>query len=983
MKRCFLTAVLFIFCLTSNVLGQQSMLEGYVYKVGNVPVPYVKVKAPPGKAATTDSAGHFLIHFPSFFGPGRPIQIEVEMEGWVIFSPMMGYYLSQDSGSNRQPLPITLVPLKSKLALSAERLNDLIGQLSDENVKRERQNANLKIQLKNKERDLALLRNYAEYYGFTWDEFLSDARRWARSPRSKTKLEQARKNYFLKKYDQAARLSRESGEIALENLEQAKKVQERLGKRIDEFSQQTIDSFKFEGNSFFAQNKFREALAVYNRVDNLFLTGTISKDLFKKDWGELKMLLGNTKAALSIRVLDEERETLLSEAIKEYQQAFTVFTPKEMPLEWAKTKSNLGTSLSNYAERVSGEGGLQLLNEAVEAFEQSLTVFTSERTQEEWATTQYNLGTSLSIYGERLDGERRRQLLNKAVEAFERALTVRTFEAAPLEWANIQNNLGIVLFSQTDGLDDERSMQLLDRSVQAYKGALKVNTRATMPVEWATTQSNLGNALASQGVLLDGERGIQLLNKAIKLHELALTILTPKKTPREWATTQNNLSSALAHQGERLTGERGIQQLNKGIKAAEMALTVSSSVMTPADWAKTHSNLGNALLLLGERVSGERGIQLLEKAVEAYEQALTIRTRKAMPEQWADIQFKLGNAFSSQVKRLSGEKQVQLLEKAVEAYEQALTIFRPEAKPEQWARIQFNLGTMLGLQWERTSGEKNTQLLDRAIHAYESGLKVLTPEKWPDEWARIQFNLGTALAAKGKYLGGEERTQLLEKAVEAYAQALKVNTREARPEKWAETQGNLARVFVLQENWPSAAKAFANVLIVNPQDETAYQLAAYINQEILFNYTEAFRLNQQWQENNQDPLSTQADFAVRHFTTARFIDCEKRITKLLAHGDKDAVTEIVLRVVEIANLVALGKANLVLGKIDLLIATVTNQTEDFHVESLFDGIRNFVRQYEGFSFNRNWLEHLFDAIENKDRKTILKELQMIRAKFKE
>ena len=88
-----------------------------------------------------------------------------------------------------------------------------------------------------------------------------------------------------------------------------------------------------------------------------------------------------------------------------------------------------------------------------------------------------------------------------------------------------------------------------------------------------------------------------------------------------------------------------------------------------------------------------------------------------------------------------------------------------------------------------------------------------------------------------------------------------------------------------------------------------------------------------------------------------------------------------MRVVEIANLLALGKTDLVPTKLRLLMVTVGDQPENFHTNLPYDGVRHFVDEYASPSPYRGWLTGLFNAIESNDRQAILKGLQELQAKL--
>ena len=281
----------------------------------------------------------------------------------------------------------------------------------------------------------------------------------------------------------------------------------------------------------------------------------------------------------------------------------------------------------------------------------------------------------------------------------------------------------------------------------------------------------------------------------------------------------------------------------------------------------------------------------------------------------------------------------------------------------------------------RAEGLAIAQYLSAAVKAYHQALEVYTREQLPQDWAMTQNNLGLVLRDQGIRTGGEAGARLLAEAVTAYRQALEVRTRETLPPQWAQTHSNLAQAYTHLEDWANAAASYGNVLTVYPDDKKAYDTASYLYHETLFEFPQAFMLNQRWLERNPGDLAGLSDFAEKHFTTGRFIECEQRIALLLANPAVGPSIQIALRAIQIANALALGKTELVPGRIDALVESITNQSEEFKVGWSFKGTRYFINNNETLAPYRPWLMQLFDAVEGADRHAILSALQEVRASF--
>jgi tetratricopeptide (TPR) repeat protein len=235
--------------------------------------------------------------------------------------------------------------------------------------------------------------------------------------------------------------------------------------------------------------------------------------------------------------------------------------------------------------------------------------------------------------------------------------------------------------------------------------------------------------------------------------------------------------------------------------------------------------------------------------------------------------------------------------------------------------------------------------LTAAVQAFNQALEVYTRETLPQDWAATQNNLGNALQAQGSRTDGEHGTQLLAEAVATYRQALAVYTRETLPQQWAQTHHNLAKAYMALKDWPNAAASYANVLQVYPDSEEGYRTASGIYHEILFQFQEAFALNQHWLKRHPDDLSALSEFAEKHFTTGRFTECAQRIGTLVENPTVEAGAKIALRAIEIANLVALNNTAQVPEKLQTLIDSLAAQHEDFKGTWTFNGTQALYRSH--------------------------------------
>jgi tetratricopeptide (TPR) repeat protein len=504
-----------------------------------------------------------------------------------------------------------------------------------------------------------------------------------------------------------------------------------------------------------------------------------------------------------------------------------------------------------------------------------------------------------------------------------------------------------------------------DEKFEEYIGKYGVMPEVTRAAfeKWAMSQSGLGNSLREQSTRAEGPEAVRLLGEAASAYRRALLVLTRDSMPQDWATTQHNLGYVLQEQGVRANGREAIRLISQGVAAYREALSVRTREQLPLQWAMTQNDLGNALQAQGLRSEGSEARRLLAEASEAYARALLVFTREYVPQEWAKTQHNLGSALQEQGTRTEGSEGRKLLGQAVAAYRQALLVRTREQLPRQWAITQNSLGNALQAQGTKAEAPESRRLLGEALVAYREALLVFNKEQTPALWAMTKHNVGSALQEEG----------LFSDAVTAYREALLVWTREQRPQQWAMAQNNLARAYYNLKEWTSAAEYYENVLAVYPEFRPAYEKARFLEHEVLFNYQRAFKLNEAWLQQNPNDSLAAAHFAENQFTTGNFDECARRMSSVLS----DAKLSIPLRVVEIANLMALNRSAEVPAKIKNLIEALESQKADFKVEWSFAGTKHFISQSEQFAAKRIWLMQLIATMDGADRDAIVTRLKIV------
>jgi hypothetical protein len=167
-----------------------------------------------------------------------------------------------------------------------------------------------------------------------------------------------------------------------------------------------------------------------------------------------------------------------------------------------------------------------------------------------------------------------------------------------------------------------------------------------------------------------------------------------------------------------------------------------------------------------------------------------------------------------------------------------------------------------------------------------------------------------------------------------------------------------------------------------PQYEEGYQRLSSIYHEHLFEPEKAFELHSKWLTLFPDQVFVLADFTEAHFTTGRFNEFQERIKTVLAHPDLPSKTKIALRMIEIANLLALSKTEQVPGAINSLLKAIYNEKTDFRITWSFKGTRRFITESEDLAPYRSWLNKLFSTAQAENRDDILKRMRDVLMQFK-
>jgi tetratricopeptide (TPR) repeat protein len=324
------------------------------------------------------------------------------------------------------------------------------------------------------------------------------------------------------------------------------------------------------------------------------------------------MLMTETGNAFSLRVRGVHADNL-EEAVKCYESAVEVLSPRTSMRTWAGAMCNLGVG---YSDRVYGDP-VANMERAMEAYEAVLGAVTREFMPVEWAHAMLNLAVLLAKRG--IKGHQ--EDLERAIECGLAALQIRTRESMPRQWAVSLRNLAVVLLER-HGSDPSVN---IETAIGFLNQALQVLARDALPLEWADTVFTLANAYHNR---LDGDP-VENVERSIELHLEALTIRTRTALPREWAMSQLNLGIAYQTAADRYYSEESRRIITEAI----------SAIFRPRDGQET----SGAVAIRGDPASAAKVATSRSKAEKAYRAALEVFSLVADPSEHQVVQSRIGD----------------------------------------------------------------------------------------------------------------------------------------------------------------------------------------------------------------------------------------------------------------------------------------------------------------------------------------------------
>lgn len=949
--RLFLS-VFFIACLSASALGQRAKLESHLYNDREQPEGRVGVQAMPADTVFTASDGHFRIIFPEGVGPGEPVTIVVEKPDWVVYQPTFGETTTQDLHRHYEDSKNTRVYIAlrgSKLLLGPSGISNAIAllqknlskannkiarlvtlnrKLKDDKASLIAQNSALNGQLvaaAEREREdqeiTVFLNKYASVYGFTKAQVLIAVQQWAQPNPNDDRDERALKMLWNRDYAGARALTEEGAQEKINDYKQVAKQQAAIAKQQTERVRDIIHNLIFIGITYDREDRFREALQEYAKVEQFLGENNIPREDYKTELADVKFYSANDKDSLGRFVGGEEARRLLTEAIADYRQLLTYYTIDQSPQEWAWAQMNLANTLQDLVNQVGGPDTLKYLREAEAAYRETLKLRSIKGLSQSCSCQPINLGTVLYNLG-RMGGPAKVMYFQEAEAAFRETLAYVTSETSPQEWVWAQSSLALVLqdLARAGGPD---SLRYLQEAEKIYREVVTFSERNSTPQSCGCVYADLGTVLQDLG-RMGGPDALGHFKDAEKAYNDALKFSTRQSDARAWARTKAALASVIQDMG-RLGGPDSLKYFKDAEANYHEALEVLTPEMYPQDRVQIEASLGTLLQDLG-RMGGPDSLKYLKDAEAVLRDVVKVTRLAAIPQECGCTQGNLGSVLQD-IGHLGGPDSLKYLKEAEESFREALTISTREADAQRWIRLEVGLASVLQ-------------------------------------------DLGRASGTDGaKYFKDAETILLEAQATSSY---------DTYPEEWALVRTALAANRYALKDIPGAVKLLTEILSREPDSEEAFFSLNGMYHEELFDFTAAYALNEQWLARHGDSIPTQVNFAESQFTVGRFAESIQLIDRLLAEPAVPDDYKIGLRTIEIADLLATRQKTSVVEKLDALVTAVAEQPTGW----TFEGTKHFINQNEELAPYRVWLVRLMDAVKIQDRESRRQTLQELQAEFK-
>lgn len=539
-----------------------------------------------GNPYLTTSDGGYRVLVPDAYRIGQSIKLYVKRKGWAIATPVGGKVeLTQDFTSD-----ILLSPEASSVFLSSAQLDTFLESLP------EKLKSHIRPDGKAGEADPSqIVEEYATEHGLPEREVSVKIADLVKQYEQSSDIgKQCLAATYRKNFEQASILCKQNATSKVDLLKKKRQEMEALSNRQSKSDRSVEPPFAYgSGEMIFVTDlsgRFRANPEPRGRRD-MFLAEAPPGKSSPAHLEEARRQL----IKLTEEVVQEFKATgdtyyanyQFDNALEAYTEGLSHVEKNDLPTLWADMQLRIGMANSQIGIRTRGAAIWEHLSNAVKRYRAAQTVYTMALFPEAWATIETNLAAVFKEQSIRTSGEASTRLLAQAVEAYKAALSFSLTNSL-LMHLNVPNTLE----RQVPGAN---SMSSLQTSLTAYRNLVTAVLKTAFPEDWARTQVILGTMLSDQGALVAGADSMRLFQDAEAAYRGALTVYTKESLPQTWAMIQNNLGAVLLNQSARTSGEASTRLLAQAIEAQWAALTIYTKAALPQPWAKTQVFLGMVL----------------------------------------------------------------------------------------------------------------------------------------------------------------------------------------------------------------------------------------------------------------------------------------------------------------------------------------------------------------------------------------------------
>jgi hypothetical protein len=686
--------------------------------------------------------------------------------------------------------------------------------------------------------------------------------------------------------------------------------------------------------------------------------------------------------------------------------------------DWADLNIDKGRSLISLASRTNyGPKKADYIEKASTAYEEAASAFAILFGGQNYcspcaAHAMIGLGTAWRVLGQITpDATKSVLYYDKALAAFDKvriAINLMKTEKDVVTQAELNGDLGDALSELAyETSDPARKAQYLNKAAAAF--AEEWSSYATLLMSQDSCSSCLTAALSDLGTSwnrlgersADQSKSIEYFGNAVEMLLKAENNARRDNDKRVWANLHDELGHALsdlAYETSDLTQKA--EYLNKGAVAYDEAAGAFRLLYGSQDHCS--SCLAHALIDLGTDWSKLAQTSSNPAKADEYRHNATATLDQASkafnsvnraddPFTWAGLNGDIGDAYSVLADQApDSTENAQYLNKGAAAFEEEAKAYATLlAKKDYCASCLTSALTGLAGAWnllgERADAPATAEeFFGKAVAVFDIASHTIKRDEEKLAWADLNVKLGRSFSNLGySATDPAKRKDYFEKTILVYEEARKIYTLQANPQEWADVTVYLAQTYSALEKWDAVVEWSNRVLQEFPDDQRAYTEMAGALHDGLFEFGSALEFKKKWVEHHPADLSAQSDLAENYFTTAEFEQSIKLVNILLNNSEIKVADKMALRAIEIGCLLATDQSQAASVKFDTLTEEVRKQPANFSVTWIFRGSHRFVADYPKLAQHREWLEKLFDTLENSDHDMLTRGLTDLAKKFRE